>query len=258
MARSFALAILLSFAAVSGTARAEWSAGLEYQRFKWTEPSIGVSETGPLVGIGLGWDGEKPSGWALSYRGKYYFGTVDYDGATLVGGQPVKGSVDYDGLANEVGLSYALESQRRLRAGVGLGLDYWNRQLTSVQREEWLVYFLRAGVEWGNRLQEGWFLGGGVKYPFYVVQDPHARSIGTDQDVKLHPDGRVSWYADLSYRLNRKYTLSAFYDSYRFDQSAAVNVSGQLCLDSFGVPNCRLLQPASNADMYGVRLHLHF
>ena len=62
----------------------------------------------------------------------------------------------------------------------------------------------------------------------------------------------------LGYRLNRKYTLSAFYDSYRFDQSAAVNVSGQLCLDSFGVPNCRLLQPASNADMYGVRLHLHF
>lgn len=258
MAWSFARAMLLSFAAASGAARAEWSASLEYQRFKWAEPSIGVTEKGPLLGIGIGWSDEKPSGWGLSWRGKYYFGTVDYDGATLVGNQPVKGSVDYDGLSNEIQASYPLERTRRLRATLGLGFDYWNRQLTAVQREEWYAYFLRAGAEWGNRLQEGWFVGGGLKYPFYVVQDPHARSIGFDQDVKLHPDGRWSLYADAGYRVNRNFTVSAFYDSYRFDQSATVNVSGPTCQASFGVPNCRLLQPASNADMYGVRLTLHF
>jgi len=256
--RRFVAGLFVFLLGASGAARAEWSASLEYQRFKWTEPSVGVTETGPLWGFGLGWSDEKPSGWTLAWRGKYYFGTMDYDGATLVGGQPVKGSVDYDGLYNEIQASYPLENSRRLRGMLGLGFDYWNRQLTQMQREEWYVYFLRAGLEWGNRLHEGWFLGGGVKYPFYVVQDPHARSIGFDQDVKLHPDGQWSLYADVGYRLRGNVTVSAFYDSYRFDQSPAVNVSGQTCQASFGTPNCRLLQPASNADMYGVRLTLHF
>jgi len=256
VARSFALAILLSFAAASGAARAEWSANLEYQRFRWAEPSVGVTETGPIFGIGLAWDQQRTSGWTFAYRGKYYFGSVDYDGATLVGNQPVTGSVDYDGLLNELQASHPIGGD--VRAVLGLGLDYWNRQLTAVQREQWYVYFLRAGAEWGDRLKEGWFFGGGIKYPFYVVENPHARSIGFDQDVTLHPEGTPSFYADLGCRINRRVTVSAFYDSYRFDQSASANVSGQTCLASFGVPNCRVLQPASNADMVGLRLHLHF
>jgi len=252
------VAVLFVFLLAAGAAHAEWSASVEYQRFKWTEPSVGVRETGPLMGLGLGWTEEKPSGWALAWRGKYYFGSVDYNGATLVGGQPVTGSVDYDGLYNEVRLSHPLERSGRLHGAAGLGLDYWNRQLTATQREEWYVYFLRAGVEWGNPRREGFFVGGGVKYPLYVVQDPHAKSIGFDQDVKLHPKGKLSLYADLGYRVSRDFTVSAFYDSYRFDQSSAVNVSGDTCVASFGTPNCRLLQPASNADMYGIRLTLHF
>jgi len=254
----FVRALLASFALASAAARAEWSGSLEYQHFKWSEPTVGVSETGSLWGLGLGWTDEKPSGWALAWRGKYYFGTVDYNGATLVGGQPVTGSVDYDGLFNEVQTSYPLDAGRRLRGLLGLGLDYWNRQLTEVQREEWYVYFLRAGLEWGNRRREGWFIGGGFKYPFYVIQDPHARSIGFDQDVTLHPKGKPSLYADAGYRLSGNVTVGAFYDSYRFDQSGAVNVSGQTCVDSFGTPTCRLLQPKSDADMYGLRLTLHF
>lgn len=256
--RRFVAALFLFLLGASGAALAEWSTGLEYQHFKWTEPSVGVTETGPLWGLGLDWRGEKPSGWQFAWRGKYYFGSVDYDGATLVGGQPIQGSVNYDGLYNEFQASYPLEKTRRVRALLGLGLDYWNRQLTAVQREEWYVYFLRAGADLGNRLEEGWFLGAGLKYPFYVVQDPHARSIGFDQDVKLHPEGRWSFYADVGYRVTRNLTVAAFYDSYRFDQSARVSVSGQTCQASFGVPNCGLLQPASNADMYGLRLTLHF
>jgi len=251
-----ALALLLALAAASGAAQAEWSANLEYRHFKWTEPSIGVTETGPLFGIGLDWNQNPARGWALGYRGRYYFGTVDYDGATLVGNQPVTGSVDYNGLFNEVQARHLLGSD--VRGVLGLGLDYWNRQLTQVQHEQWYVYFLRAGVEWGNTASPGWFVGGGIKYPFYVIEDPNARSIGFDQDVRLHPQGAPSFYADLGYRVNRRYAFSAFYDSYRFDQSDSVNVTGQTCLAAFGVPNCRLLQPASNADMFGVRLHLYF
>jgi hypothetical protein len=98
--RRFVAVLFALLLAASGTARAEWSAGLEVQRFKWTEPTVGVTETGPLWGLSLGWRDEQPSGWALAWRGKYYFGTVNYDGATLVGGQPVQGSVDYDGTPN--------------------------------------------------------------------------------------------------------------------------------------------------------------
>jgi hypothetical protein len=248
----------VTLAAASGAAKAEWSANLEYERYRWTEPSVGVTEKGPLYGLGVGWAQEQPTtGWAFSYRGKYYFGSVDYSGGTLVGNQPVQATVDYNGLLNEVQAAY-LVPEMPLRAVLGLGLDYWNRQLSSAQHEEWYVYFLRAGAEWGNRLKEGWFVGGGIKYPFYVLQNPHARSIGFDQDVKLHPKGTASLYADVGYRLGPHWTLSAFYDSYRFDQSPTERVSGATCTASFGVPTCGLLQPASNADMYGLRVYYHF
>jgi hypothetical protein len=37
MARPFALAILLSFAAASGAAWAEWEANVKIERFRWAE-----------------------------------------------------------------------------------------------------------------------------------------------------------------------------------------------------------------------------
>lgn len=254
MRRAVAAAALLLL--LCGTARAEWSVFGEYQRYRWTEPSVGVKEKGPLWGIGLAWDQDKPERLAFRYRGKYYFGNVNYDGSTLVSNQPVQTTVDYDGFANELQATYRRQ-ESPWRVVVGVGLDYWNRQLSDVQREEWWVYYLRAGTEWRQRYRDGWFVAGGIKYPFYVYENPHAGSIGLDEDTKLYPEGKLSLYADLGYRQGYV-MISAFYDSWRFERSNTERTSGPLCVASFGTQTCGLFQPASNADMVGLRLHIYF
>ena len=251
-----ALAVAATLLLVAGAARAEWSVYGEYQRYRWTEPTIGVKETGPIWGLGLNWDQNKPERLAFRYRGKYYFGDVDYDGSTLITNQPVQTTVEYTGLQNELQATYR-RADSNWRVVTGLGLDYWNRQLSDVQREEWWVYYVRAGTEWSQRYREGWFADGGIKFPFYVYENPHARSIGFTEDTKLYPEGRLSFYFDVGYR-TRYVMVSAFYDSWRFDESKSERTSGPPCVAAFGTPTCGLFQPASNADMYGIRLHVFF
>jgi hypothetical protein len=255
--RLAAAAALPLLAAASFAASAEWSAFAEYERFRWREPSVGVTEKGPLVGLGAAWTQDKASGLVFRYHGKYYFGDVKYTGGTLVGNQPVETIVEYDGLLNELQATYR-GTASRLQTVVGVGLDYWNRQLSDVQREEWWVYYARVGAEWGDRQSEGWFVGGGLKYPFHVLVNPHARSIGFDQNTRLYPEGALSLYADLGYRFASRWTLSAFFDTYRFNESPAERVTGPTCLAAQGSNDCGLLQPASNARVYGLRVYFHF
>lgn len=255
MRRALATVATLLLVASSGAARAEWSVFGEYQGFRWTEPSVGVTEKGPLWGLGVTWAQDKDR-LSFRYRGKYYFGETEYDGSTLIGNTPVQTTVEYDGLFNEFQATYRREGSP-WRTVLGAGLDYWNRQLSDTQREEWWVYFVRLGAEWSPRHRDGWLIGGGIKYPFYVYENPHARSIGLDEDTKLYPEGRISFYLDIGYRVGRV-MLTAFYDSWRFDESARERTSGPLCQAAFGTQTCALYQPASNADMLGVRLHVHF
>jgi hypothetical protein len=132
-----------------------------------------------------------------------------------------------------------------------VGLDYWNRQLTDVQKEEWWVTFARLGGEYGTRARPGMFAGGGVKYPLYVVEDAHLNDIGFDQNPKLHPGRAPSLYAEIGYRFDRQWTLSGYYDSYRFKQSPGERVTG-------GGASFIVFQPESKVDSFGLRLHLHF
>ena len=60
----------LCLAGVTGSASAEWSIMGQVEHFKWTEPSVGVTEKGPRVGLGLGWTQNKSSGWLFAYRFK--------------------------------------------------------------------------------------------------------------------------------------------------------------------------------------------
>jgi hypothetical protein len=255
MKRAIALFGLLTLG--SSSAFAEWSANLQYERFKWTEPSVGVTEKGPRVGLGAGWTQNKASGWGFAYRGALYVGSVNYDGATLVGNQPIQSTTDYAGILNEIQAIYR-SSGGGAQLVAGLALDYWNRQLTKDQHEEYWVYFLRLGGEFGGRMTQGWFVGGGVKYPLYVVEDPHARDIGFDQDTTLHPGRAFSLYADIGYRFGRHWSLNGYYDSYRFKESQRSGaLTGPTCTAA-GFTSCVLFQPASNADSYGLRLHYHF
>ncbi|MEA3194349.1 MAG: hypothetical protein QOD26_2682 [Betaproteobacteria bacterium] len=252
MARRFALALLVSLFALSGGARAAWEANVKAERFRWaesTQPS--VTETGPRFGIGAAWTQDRERGLLFGWRGELYGGSVHYSGAELFPpNRPISGTTEYTGVINELQATY-----RSAGGGAaliaGLGLDYWNRQLTDIQKEEWWVTFARLGGEFGNRTREGFFAGAGVKYPVYIAEDAHLTDIGFDQNPTLHPGREASLYGEAGYRFARRWTLSAYYDSYRFKESPGERVTR-------GGSTFIVFQPRSVVDTYGLRLHLHF
>jgi hypothetical protein len=251
VARRFALAVLLSLAAASGAARAEWETNVKLERFRWAESTQpGVTETGPRFGIGAAWTQNRDSGLLFGWRGELYGGSVHYSGAQLFPpNNPINGTTEYTGIINELQAIWRFDGGGALLAG--LGLDYWNRQLTDIQSEEWWVTFVRLGGELGNRSRNGFFAGAGVKYPIYIVEDAHLNDIGFDQNPKLYPGRSPSFYAELGYRFTRQWSLTGYYDSYRFKQSPGESVTAG------GVPFI-VFQPESKVDTYGLRLHLHF
>ena len=249
MQRALALFVLL--AAASAPAWAQWSVEGKIERFRWAESTQpGVTETGPRFGLGLGYTQNKTGGWMFAYRGEFYGGDVHYSGATLFGGTPVEGTTTYSGLLNELQGIYR-SSGGGAQLVTGLGLDYWNRQLTSDQHEEWYVYYVRLGAEFGGRLSHGLFAGAGIKYPVYIYEDAHLDAIGFDSNPKLHPGRSPSFYADLGYRLGRRWTVLGYYDSYRFAESPQVRTSA-------GGFNFAVFQPKSQVDTFGLRLQFHF
>jgi len=258
VARKYALALLASFGvslvAASGAARAEWEANAKVERFRWAEDTQpGVTESGPRFGIGLGWTQDRESGWLLAWRGELYGGSVQYNGAELFPpNNPVRGTTEYTGAVTELRGIYRTPGGNAALIS-GLGFDYWNRQLTDVQKEEWYVIFARLGVELGNRARRGGglFAGGGVKYPVYIIEDAHLTDIGFDSNPKLHPGRAPSLYAEIGYRFSGQWSVTGYYDSYRFRESPAEHTSAG------GAPFI-VFQPQSSADTYGLRLHVHF
>jgi hypothetical protein len=245
--------------AFSASAHAGWSITGDVERFRWaesTDPS--VTETGPMFGIGARYTQERPEGWQFGWRGRFYWGSVDYNGAFLSTNQRVMSTTDYTGLSNEGQAVYRLPGNAYgLEFVSGLILDYWNRQLSSVQREQYWVASLRLGLNADRRETRGWFGGGGLKYPFFTREDAHLTDIGFDSNPRLKPKGAASLYGEAGYRFSRNWSLTGYYDSYRFKESDPTPV-----VFNPGIPDCaagcQLIQPTSKVDSFGLRLQYSF
>jgi hypothetical protein len=255
--RSILPSAFLAFSlAASPLARAGWGISGELEHFRWKEStSPSVTETGPLYGLGLHWTQDRPAGaWRLGYNGRLYFGTVDYNGSILLTGEPITGSSDYQGYTHEGQAIYRFPaSAAGTEVVAGLGYDYWKRQLTSVQSEEYRVLYLRLGANFDRREPTGWYAGAGFKYPFSVDENAHFPDIGFDPNPRLHPKGELSPYAELGYRFNPRWTLAGYYDSYRFGESDEVAVIQR----GTGTP-FNFFQPKSTVDSFGLRLRYNF
>lgn len=235
----------------AGTASAGWSASAEIERFRWEEKTApSVTETGPRFGLRANWTLERDSGWLMAYRGRLYFGSVDYDGALLFSGQPVSGTTDYFGSTHEFQGIYRL-ADRAAELIAGVGLDWWERELSAFQREDWVVAFIRLGAGFGARAAPGWFGGGGIKLPVYNSVDANLQSIGFDQNPALKPGKEPSLYAQVGYRFDRRWSLIGYYDSYRFAESSPVRVTA-------GPNQFLLFQPESSVDSFGITLQYSF
>ena len=253
MKRALVALYALACIAGAGKAAAEWSADVHYERFRWVESTDPrVTETGGRAGIGASWiQNSKASGWVAAYHGELYGGSVRYSGSYLFSGAPAEGTTVYSGILNELNAIYRFSGERGFQLVTGLGLDYWTRKFSEIQSEDWSVVYGRLGAALGGGTAQGWFAGGGVKYPIYVDEDAHFTDIGFDSNPRLHPLGATSAYADIGYRFGRHWTLSGYYDSYRFKESLKAGTTrGGLAL--------LVWQPASTAKAVGLRLQHHF
>src|SRR5690348_9614660 len=129
MKKALAWGMVVLGLGLSPLARAEWSVFGEVERFKWSESTTpSVTETGPMLGLGVRWRQDRPVGLGFGYEARAYGGSVDYKGSLLFSGAPITGTTDYHGLRQEGQLTYRFRGPGELLLGVGY--DYWNRQLT--------------------------------------------------------------------------------------------------------------------------------
>ncbi len=211
-----------------------------------------VKETGPLYGFGVAYTQNRDAGVLFAYRGKLWGGTVDYDGATLFGGIPVQSTTSYTGLNNEVQARWrkAGKPDGFLDGVLGAGLDVWRRELSSVQKEDYAVGFLRLGVESGAEDSSKWSVSLGFKYPIWTYENAHLDQIGFDSNPILHPGGEISPYGSLGYRLNPNWQFVAYYESFRFSESPPVQTNEV----AMGLGPTTLVQPASTMSVFGIRV----
>lgn len=249
----FAIAFILCLGSPAW-AEISLSAGVEY--FSWTEDTdpIEVEERGPLAVIGLDYTQSKPRGLALAYRGRVYAGKVDYEGALLFFPHiPATATTRYTGTAHEVQLRF-----RSLHAGgmqtdivTGVGIDLWERKLSTSQQEDYRILFARLGLELNAARDRGWSAGIGIKYPFWTKEDANLRDEGYDQNPKMEPEGGLSLYALLGYRFTRHLGVQAYLDGFNLRESDPIRVTG-------GGQTFYFQQPTSRQYNLGLRLHYFF
>jgi hypothetical protein len=252
MKKTLATALVVLGVALSPLAQAEWSLFGELERFRWKEDiSPSVTETGPMLGLGLRWRQDVPAALRFGYEARLYGGSVDYDGALLFSGTPVTGTTDYSGLRQELQALYRPGSATPWELLGAVGYDYWNRQLSADQSEEYRLAYIRLGAQFDRGAPTGWFGGGGIKYPFWIDEDGHFPDIGFAPNPHLTPKGEVSLYGELGYRFAPHWSLAGYYEGYRLGASEDVLVTD-------GSSDFAFFQPASRVDSFGLRLRYSF
>jgi hypothetical protein len=240
----------------AAAANAGWSASLDIERFKWeeaTEPK--VTEEGPRVGFSWEYEQLRSAGWQFAYRGQFRQGTVDYTGSFLFTGGAATARTEYTGVVNEAQGIYRFPGNPYgFELVGGLGWDLWERNILPNQKEDYSVLFLRTGVNFDARANQGWFGGGGLKLPFYVSENAHLDEIGFASNPRLEPQGEVSGYAQLGYRFSPQWSVIGYYDSYRFGESKSVATTNS----GFPGTTFNIFQPSSRVDTLGLRVRFSF
>ncbi len=182
------------------------------------------------------------------------FGYVDYDGQTQ-GGTPVGTKVRYVGfgVGADVGSIYHLKGESQVEPYLGLGWDYWRRDLRSTDQatgylETWDSFYARGGARGETDLKVGGsaFKGYGelgLKMPLSTYNSAKFPGIGK---TKVNPKGNLSLYGSLGLvRAHWRYGL--FYDSWRFQVSETTQVGVDGSGNAVG-----LMQPKSRGDIFGL------
>lgn len=239
---------------------------VELQDFRWREfRDTGarlLQEKGTRFAVGATYDNFRREGSGVLYNinGKFYLGSVNYDGQTQIG-IPATTDVDYYGVNIEALGGYRFGRRIALDVFGGLGLDDWLRSINNGSTasgtvaygydEYYIVLYGKAGLGFFQQL-EGWryMLQGGVKMPLSTNEH-----VDLGSGVDLQPGRKSSAFANLQFdfgsgRRNR-FGIALYYDSYRFSES-----DPELLMD--GGSTYLVVQPRSEMDVYGLRLSYYF
>lgn len=232
--------------------------GAEY--FSWREydgDSRLLEETGLRHFVGLDAASVPAANWAYGLRSRLYLGRVAYDGQTQTG-DPHTTATDYLGWTAELDFTHRFLSSPAAPQSWGItfsfGYDSWLRALRDKgsvygYEERYDVGYGRLGAVYSGA--HGWSVQGGVKLPFYTSETVGLTRLGFDSDPTLKPKPDYSLYASVNYRLNPRWDLGGYYDSYRFRPSDGALVS-------HGASLYNVYQPKSQQDTLGFYLNYRF
>jgi len=231
--------------------------GVEY--FQWEEFSDSgrkyLDETGPRYFVEVVGTNHLEKDWLIDFGGRFYSGTVDYDGETQPPTvRPVVTDTDYNGFRTELGLTHKGVSGTSVRDWIwlvrfALGVDMWRRSLRDTVTvagyvERYTSVYAKVGVTY---LREGeWSFGIGAKAPFNTNEEISDYP-GVAESFTLKPEGRLSLYATVDRPINASWVISLAYDSYRFAKSDSVVVGSHV-----------FSQPESTQDTLSLALRYRF
>jgi len=255
--------ILLAFSLLTATVsvQAAWDIGAGLEDYRWVEYPEDFNgtpkETGLRTALFVNWSQESDRGLLFAWRAKLYSGTVNYDTFLISTGEPVSTQTDYSGAVSEAQIIFRNNpGDFKLDFIGGLGLDVWRRGIRnngSKQIEDYSILFARAGLRLGKTRSEAGFHGElGIKYPISTAEDAHLDSMGYTSNPTLSPKGAVSGYAEFGYRINARFDVLGYYDSWRFRQSDRVTATTTTGTSYW------IWQPKSNMDALGIKLHVSF
>jgi len=245
--------VLVLLALAAAPVQAQFSVGAGIDSMRWTEDTAPeVRERGALLVVTGGYTQRRDRGPLFAWRGTLYGGSVEYDGSTLF--PPVRsvhGTTDYGGTSQEAQLRYRIPTRG---AWIDLvasgGIDVWRRQLSASQKEDYLVGFIRVGLEL-DRADRGFIAGGGIKQPFQVHEQAYLDGMSPNP-ITLRPGNETSFYLMLGYQFDPHWRVSGTFDSFRFSESPTAGA----VVPGFGAG--QFFQPASTLYRLGARVEYVF
>jgi hypothetical protein len=239
------LAVIVSLCFAPTVAHAQFHVEMDLQAFRWREHTdpIQVKESGPRVAFGAGYALPVTSGPLFTVFGRFYTGSVDYNGALLSSpSTPATGTTKYMGGTEGVGLRYRWPSS--IDGVLGLEFDQWRRELTPDQREFYRFTSIRLGVERQPTLMSPWIAGGGLRFLVSSNEEATFTDASGVTDVTLEPGLGTNAYLQLGVRFTPHFTVLGYWDAMRLEESDPVPIGA----------NTVVFQPKSDMDLFGVRL----
>jgi len=228
-------------------ANAEWSVGAGFEHFSWTEDTapLAVEERGVFKVLRAGLSTTPSPGFGIGYRGRFFFGDVDYEGSLLYEPTvPISATTTYSGTTQQGRMSFTFAEQF---AAVGaLDFDFWSRKLSSDQVEDYKIVSMRLGAEHPATSVMPLHAALGVKFTLSTHEDAHFDEFGFDQNPPLQPGQSVTPYLEVGYAFTPSWSISGSYDGFNFGESEGVFLSGP----QSGI----YFQPASDMRLLGIQI----